>query len=119
MKWGVVVFPFPFCPRAFPFAIQGWSVWAILRNSKQTSVNLNDAVREFANKSAASAASPDYVKFQAVIKSAATAAFLRAGRASGRLDHNFFFFTIFGPRWRPKNTKEHYNLRLCPTFQHH
>ena len=33
-----------------------------------------DAVREFANKSAASAASPDYVKFQAVIKSAASAA---------------------------------------------
>ena len=32
------------------------------------------AVREFANKSAASAASPDYVKFQAVIKSAASAA---------------------------------------------
>ena len=36
-----------------------------------------DAVREFANKSAASAASPDYVKFQAVIKSAASAASLR------------------------------------------
>ena len=32
------------------------------------------AVREFFNKSAASAASPDYVKFQAVIKSAASAA---------------------------------------------
>ena len=32
------------------------------------------AVREFANKSAASAASPDYVRFQAVIKSAASAA---------------------------------------------
>ena len=32
------------------------------------------AVREFANKSAASAASPDYVKFQAVIKSAASTA---------------------------------------------
>ena len=31
-------------------------------------------VREFVNKSAASAASPDYVKFQAVIKSAASAA---------------------------------------------
>ena len=48
------------------------------------------AVREFANKSAASAASPDYVKFQAVIKSAASAASLRGGRASGRLDHDFF-----------------------------
>ena len=42
------------------------------------------------NKSAASAASPDYVKFQAVIKSAASAASLRGGRASGRLDHGFF-----------------------------
>ena len=53
------------------------------------------AVREFANKSAASAASPDYVKFQAVIKSAASAASLRGGRASGRLDHGLFF-AIFG-----------------------
>ena len=35
-----------------------------------------NAVREFANKSAASAASRDYVKFQAVIKSAASAASL-------------------------------------------
>ena len=41
------------------------------------------AVQEFANKSAASAASRDYVKFQAVIKSAASAASLRGGRASG------------------------------------
>ena len=48
------------------------------------------AVRESANKSAASAASPVYVKFQAVIKSAASAASLRGGRASGRLDHGFF-----------------------------
>ena len=50
----------------------------------------NFAVREFANKSAASAASPDYVKFKAVIKSAASAASLRGGRASGRLDHGVF-----------------------------
>ena len=42
------------------------------------------------NKSAASAASPDYVNFQAVIKSAASAASLRGGRASGRLDHGLF-----------------------------
>ena len=48
------------------------------------------AVREFVNKSAASAASPEYVKFQAVIKSAASAASLRGGRASGRLDHGLF-----------------------------
>ena len=45
--------------------------------------------REFANQLAASADSPDYVKFQAVIKSAARAASLRGGRASGRLDHVF------------------------------
>ena len=48
------------------------------------------AVGEFVDKSAASAASPDSVKFQAVIKSAARAASLRGGRASGRLDHGFF-----------------------------
>ena len=48
------------------------------------------AVREFANKSAASAASPDYVKFKAMTKSAASAASLRGGRASGRLDHICF-----------------------------
>ena len=48
-------------------------------------------VREFANKSAASAASLDYIKFQAVIKSAASAASLaHGGRASGRLDHGVF-----------------------------
>ena len=55
--------------------------------SRRASTN---AVREFDNKSAASAASPDYVNFQAVIKSAASAASLRGGRASGRLDHGFF-----------------------------
>ena len=42
------------------------------------------------NKSAASAASPNYDKFQAAIKSAASAASLCGGRASGRLDHGFF-----------------------------
>ena len=31
-----------------------------------------------------------YLKFQAVIKSAASAASQRGGRASGRLDHGFF-----------------------------
>ena len=54
-----------------------------------------DGVRESVNKLAASAASPDYVKFRAVIKSAASAASLRGGRASGRLDHGFPF-AIFG-----------------------
>ena len=33
----------------------------------------------------------DYVEFQAVIKSAASAASPRGGRASGRLDHGYFF----------------------------
>ena len=61
------------------------------------------AVREFANKSAASAASPDYVKFQAVIKSAASAASLRGGRASGRLDHGYFVSQFLA---RPKNSKK-------------
>ena len=49
-----------------------------------------DTVREFVNESAASAASLDYAKFQAVIKSAASAASLRGGCASGRLDHSVF-----------------------------
>ena len=52
-------------------------------------------VREFVKKSAASAASPDHVKFQAVIKSAASAASLRGGRASGRFDHGLLF-AFFG-----------------------
>ena len=58
-------------------------------------VFIQHAVRESVNKSAASAASTDYVKFQAGIKSAASAASLRGGRASGRLDH-VVFFAIFG-----------------------
>ena len=49
-----------------------------------------DGVRESATKSAASEASPDYVKIQDVIKSAAGAAFLHGDRASGRLDNVFF-----------------------------
>ena len=49
-----------------------------------------NAVRESANKLAASAASLDYAKFEAVIKSAASADSLRGSRASGRLDHGFF-----------------------------
>ena len=53
------------------------------------------AVREFVDKSAASTASLDYVKFQAVIKSAASTASLCRGWASGRLDHAFVF-AIFG-----------------------
>ena len=50
--------------------------------------SLPDGVREFANKSAASPVSLDYTKFQAVIKSAASAASPHGGRASGRLDHD-------------------------------
>ena len=52
-------------------------------------------VRELVSKSAASAASPDYVKLQAVIKSAASAASPQGGRASGRLDHGLLF-AMFG-----------------------
>ena len=52
-------------------------------------------VSEFVKKSAASAASLDSVKFQAVIESAANAASLCGGHASGRLD-NDLFFAIFG-----------------------
>ena len=48
-------------------------------------------VRESVNKSAASAASPDYVRFQAVIKSAASAASPRGGRASSQLNHSHVF----------------------------
>ena len=47
------------------------------------SLGVWNAVREFANKSAASAASPDYVKFQAVIKSAASAASPKAKSREG------------------------------------
>ena len=61
---------------------------------REGSQPVHSAVQEFCNKSAASAASLDYVKFQAVIKSAASAASLRGGRASGRLDHGFFFATF-------------------------
>ena len=67
--------------------------------------------REFVNKSAASAASPDYVKFQAVIKSAASAASLHGGRASGRLDHSVFF-AIFGRASGQQITKNMQSLGL-------
>ena len=52
------------------------------------------AVRESVIRAAASAASPVYVKFQAVIKSAASAASLRGGRASGRLDRGLFSYFL-------------------------
>ena len=58
--------------------------------------NFHLAVRESANESAASAASPVYVKSQAVIKSAASAASLRGGHASGRLDHDFLLRNFWG-----------------------
>ena len=43
-------------------------------------------------KSAASATSLDYVKFQAVMQSAASEASLRGGCASIQLDHVYVFF---------------------------
>ena len=68
-------------------------------------------VRESAKKSAASAASPDYVKSQAVNKSAASAASLCGGRASGRLHRAFL--RIFWPSWQQKISKNVQNLQLC------
>ena len=65
------------------------------------------------NKSAACAASGDYVKFQAVIKSAASAASLRGGRASGRLDHGLFF-AIFGRASGQKIFKKIAKYRTFP-----
>ena len=56
------------------------------------------------NTSAANAASLDYVKFQAVLKSAASAASLHGGRASGRLDH--IVFVQFLGALAPKSTKK-------------
>ena len=61
------------------------------------------AVRESVNKSAASATSLDYVKFEAVIESAASAASLREGRASGRLDHGLFVSNFARPKKYQKN----------------
>ena len=75
------------------------------------------AVREFANKSAASAASPDYVKFQAVIKSAANAASLRGGRASGRLDHGMFFSYFLAALAAKKSSKDRTLTREEPRFR--
>ena len=82
-----------------------WQPLQRRRNQQNNQEARNCAVREFANKSAASAASPDYVKFQAVIKSAASAASFHGGRASGRLDHGFFF-AIFGRASGQKNSKK-------------
>ena len=64
----------------------------VIRDHIQSCLN---GVRESVNKSAGSAASPDYVKFQAVIKSAASAASPRGGLAISRLDHGLVF-VIFG-----------------------
>ena len=61
---------------------------------RDSTINISDffmaSPRESVNKSAASAASLDYVKNQAVIKSAAGAASLHEGRPSGRLAHGVF-----------------------------
>ena len=58
------------------------------------------------DQSAASAASPDSVKSQAVVKSAASAASLRGGRASGRLDHGLFLLQFFRRASAQKNSKK-------------
>ena len=65
-----------------------------------------------ANKPAASAAALVYVKFQAVVRSAASAASLRGGRASGRLDHGVFC-AIFGRASGQKIVKMNERLNCC------
>ena len=70
------------------------------------------AVRESANKSAASAAFLDSVKSQAMIKSADSAASLRGDRASGRLDRSLPSFPLTGAC--PASLGSY----LSPTSQH-
>ena len=83
--------------RLTPFAYDPfWGYATHPENAGLGASRCIDAVRECVNKSAASAASPDYINFQAVIKSAAGAACLRGGRASGRLDHVFFLLFSVG-----------------------
>ena len=102
--------------HGFFFAIFGRASGQIIKKNWVLAplglVTLN-AVRESVNKSAASVASPDYVKFQAVIKSAASAASPRGGRASGRLDHGIFsrFLAALAAR---KSSKS--RILLKPTF---
>ena len=69
---------------------------------------LSEAVK----KSAASAASLEYVKFQAVIKPAASAASLRGGRARGRLGHGYFF--QFLAALKAKNIQKSQTLLKMP-----
>ena len=78
--------------------------WGIIKQRTPQGALIVSAVREFMDESAASAASLVYVKFQAVIKSAASAASLRGGRASGRLDRDFFS-AIFGRASGPKKVQ--------------
>ena len=70
---------------------------------------MSSGVRESVNKSAASAASPDYVKFQAVIKSAASAASLRGGALAADCITAFFLQFLAAPL-AAKNSQ---NLGLC------
>ena len=72
----------------------------------------SDAVRESANKSAASAASPDYVKNQAVIKSAASAASL--AEATLAADLITAFFLQFLAALAANYAKSCQNIGLCP-----
>ena len=55
---------------------------------------MSDAVPEFVIKSAASAASPDYVKFQAVIKSAAQPPCAEAALAADWITAFFLQFLV-------------------------
>ena len=82
--------------RCLPVSMHSHMKHSHITTHMNDSHTTTSAVRESVNKSAASAASLDYVKFRAVIKSAGSAASLRGGRASGRLDHDHFCFAIFG-----------------------
>ena len=74
-------------------------------------LNICNGVREFMNQSAASAASPDYVKFQAVIKSAASAASL--AEAALAADLITAFFSQILATLAAKKYKNSQNLGLC------
>ena len=85
----------------------------VVGSSQKIVPEFSNGVRESANKSTASTASPDYVKIQAAIKSAASAASLRRGRTSSRLDHGFFFVQFFCALAPNKIVKNSQNLGLC------
>ena len=87
----------------------------LIRPSVHLASSVKPGVRESVNELAASAASPDYIKCQAAIKSAASAASLREGHASDRLDHGLLF-AIFGNASEQNRSKD---LGLCASLHKH